>query len=105
MFLFNQSYRRQPPSSTLSPNIPTDSTSLSPPTTTGLSRKRRRKSSSPIIITSAQSDSSHKRFSPPPEEPLKYGELVVVDYKEKKTVYQWPAIVLLPPSKEKQGLR
>jgi len=31
--------------------------------------------------------------SPPPDTPLSYGDLVVVDYAEKKKVYKWPAIV------------
>jgi len=29
----------------------------------------------------------------PPAEPLKWGDLVVVDYAEKKKAYPWPAIV------------
>jgi len=32
--------------------------------------------------------------TPPPPEPLKWGDLVVVDYAERKKVYKWPAIVL-----------
>jgi len=32
-------------------------------------------------------------ISPPPDTPLSYGDLVVVDYAEKKKVYKWPAIV------------
>jgi hypothetical protein len=33
--------------------------------------------------------------SPAPDEPIKYGDLVVVDYAEKKKTYKWPAIVIL----------
>jgi hypothetical protein len=32
-------------------------------------------------------------ISPPPNTPLSYGDLVVVDYAEKRKVYKWPAIV------------
>jgi len=31
--------------------------------------------------------------TPPPDTPLSYGDLVVVDYAEKRKVYKWPAIV------------
>lgn len=34
-------------------------------------------------------------ISPPPDTPLSYGDLVVVDYAEKKKSYKWPAIVSL----------
>ena len=37
-------------------------------------------------------------ISPPPDTPLSYGDLVVVDYAEKKKVYKWPAIVYSLPT-------
>jgi hypothetical protein len=44
----------------------------------------------PLQLTRQETPAEEPTSSP---EPLKYGDLVVVDYAEKKKVYKWPAIV------------
>lgn len=45
------------------------------------------------LVCASPAELSKLREDTPPEKPLGYGDLVVVDYAEKKKVYKWPAIV------------
>jgi len=53
------------------------------------------------LVESIHDESIHDEImpteiaSPVPDEPIKYGDLVVVDYAERKTTYKWPAIVII----------
>lgn len=66
-----------------------NTTNLSPHEETSSQEKPQPK----LNLTSHQSDPETELHTP---EPLKYGDLVVVDYAEKRKVHKWPAIVSHP---------